>query len=86
MKAVRYYEIIRFAQKDLDVKDMSAPMNEEELLVYESIKRELKVWRAKGIEPMYELPVSYDDEEDMVDWDIYSKDFDEKVSKELKGE
>ena len=83
MKAVRYYEIIRYAQKDLDVKNMSVPMNEEELLIYESIKKELKVWRAKGIEPMYELPMSLDEEEDMVDWDIYSKDFDEKVGEEL---
>ena len=80
MRASRTYEIIRFAQHGLDIKDMSKPMNDEEKKFYESILEDLKKWRAKGIEPMYELPFDYDEDNQ----DIYPDDFDDEFVKKYK--
>ena len=80
MRASRTYEIIRFAQDGLDIKDMSKPMDEEEKKFYESILEDLKKWRAKGIEPMYELPFDYDEDNQ----DIYPDDFDDEFVKKYK--
>jgi len=86
MKASRQFQIIRYAQKGLDIEEID--LNDEEKKFYDSIVRDLKRWRAKGIEPMYDLPYDYCDDEEGSDEptdSIYSDDFNDRVIAKLNN-
>ena len=62
----RAYDIILGAQQNKSITGFFPPLNDEELRLYNSVQEECTQYRARGIEPMFEIPVDAlpDDDED----------------------
>lgn len=63
----RLYDIILSAQHGKPIDEFDPPLNPEEIEDYKSIQAQCEMIKAQGREPMFELPVDYEPDDEYED-------------------
>ena len=67
----RLYDIILGAQQGKPIEDFVPPLKPKEIDQYNSTLKECEYYRAKGIEPMFEIPWDYEPDDEDEEDDIF---------------
>lgn len=83
MKAMRMYQIDLAGQRKTPLEKIVPPLNEEEKKYYYAAMKQAEEYRRKtGRELMFYVPADVGEDEDYIE-NIYSDDFDKRISEAL---